>query len=85
MEVQVDGSTNFLELLFKSMAQFQELCHEKERKFFIYVSFVFVYKHQAQNCITRRNIHEKYCQLNRIFHSTVILIFQVNIQRNLPS
>lgn len=51
-------------------------------KSFIYVSFVFVYKYQAQNCITSQNIHEKCCQLNRIFHSAVILILQVYIQRN---
>lgn len=55
---------------------------KRERKSFIYVSFVFVYKYQAQNCITSQNIHEKCCQLNRIFHSAVVLIFQVNVQRN---
>lgn len=55
---------------------------KKKGKSFIYVSFVFVYKYQAQNCITSQNIHEKCCQLNRIFHSAVILIFQVYVQRN---
>lgn len=55
---------------------------EKKRKSFIYVSFVLVYKYQAQKCITSQNIHEKCCQLNGIFYSAVILIFQVNVQRN---
>lgn len=55
--------------------------NKRENPLFIYVSFGFVYKYQAQNCITSQNIHEKCCQLNRIFYSAVILIFQVNIQR----
>lgn len=54
----------------------------QERKSFIYVSFGFVYKYQAQNCVTSQNIHEKCCQLNRIFHSAVVLISQVNMRRN---
>lgn len=53
----------------------------RENPLFIYVSFGFVYKYQTLNCITSQNIHEKCCQLNRIFYSAVILIFQVNIQR----
>lgn len=55
---------------------------KQERKSFIYVSFGFVYKYRAQNCVTSQNIHEKCCQLNRISHSAVVLIFQVNIQRS---
>lgn len=80
---EVDGSTKFLELFFAwHDSRSYALKKKWERKSFIYVSFSSVYKYQAQNCITRQNIHEKCCQLNRIFHSTVILIFQVNIQRN---
>jgi len=55
---------------------------KKKRKSFIFVSFVFVCKYQARNDTTSQNIHEKCCQLNRIFRSTVILIFQMNMWGN---